>query len=49
MKTYDAIRISWNTNQKHDLQSRMTSKTMPENAFMVLCLPKQSSMKGDWK
>ena len=35
--------------KKHDLKSRMTSKTVPENAFMILCLPEQSSMKDDWK
>jgi len=35
--------------KKHDLKSRMTSKTVPENAFMILCLPQQSSMKDDWK
>jgi hypothetical protein len=50
MKTYDAIRISRNlTNQKHDLKSRMISKTAPESAFMVLCLPEQSRKKDDWK
>jgi hypothetical protein len=37
MKTYDALRISSNhTRQKHDLQSRMPSKIVPENAFIVV-------------
>jgi len=46
MKTYDAIRISGNlTNRKHDLKSRMTSKTVPENAIMVLRLPNSQVWK----
>jgi hypothetical protein len=27
----------------------MISKTAPESAFMVLCLPEQSRKKDDWK
>lgn len=48
MNTYDAIRISCNhTSQKHYMQSRITTKTVPENAFMVLCLQEQSCMTDD--
>jgi hypothetical protein len=31
--------LVYNTNQKHDLQSRMTFKMVLENAFMIPCLP----------